>query len=142
MASLAERATRYEAEADRAAGDGRPAHHRLRRPHGEEEFEGGKGEDVQLVVGESRFIPGFVEGLDGRQGRRGAHRQRQVPRRLSGEEAGRQGRRLRRQGEGGGQAIKPELNDEFAKTLGAETLAKLKELVCAKIASEYASSPA
>ena len=29
------------------------------------EFEGGKGEDVELVVGQSRFIPGFVEGLAG-----------------------------------------------------------------------------
>ena len=63
VASLAERAIRYEVEADRAAGDRRPAHHRLLGRMGEEEFEGGKGEDVQLVVGESRFIPGFVEGL-------------------------------------------------------------------------------
>ena len=29
--------------------------------------------------------------------------------------------------------IRPELNDEFAKTLGAETLAKLRELVGARI---------
>ena len=36
-------------------------------------------------------------------------------------------------------AIKPEINDEFAKTLGAETLAKLRELVTAKIAGEYLS---
>ena len=35
--------------------------------------------------------------------------------------------------------IRPELNDDFAKTLGAESLDKLKELVSSKIASEYAS---
>src|SRR5262249_4283650 len=33
--------------------------------------------------------------------------------------------------------IKPELNDEFAKTLGAESLAKLRELIAARIAAEY-----
>ncbi|MET0193024.1 MAG: trigger factor, partial [Hyphomicrobiaceae bacterium] len=35
--------------------------------------------------------------------------------------------------------IKPEINDEFAKTLGAESLPKLREMVGARIASEYAN---
>jgi trigger factor len=35
--------------------------------------------------------------------------------------------------------IRPELNDEFAKTLGVDSLARLRELVGAKIGSEYAS---
>ena len=140
VGDLVERAIRYEVEADRAAGDGDRAHHRLRRPHRREEFEGGKGEDVQLVVGQSQFIPGFVEGIDRRQGRRGARRQRQVPRRLSGEDAGRQGRRLRRQGQGGGQADQARAQRRVRQDAGrARSLAKLRELVAAKIASEYAS---
>jgi trigger factor len=35
-------------------------------------------------------------------------------------------------------AILPELDDDFAKTLGAESLAKLRELVAARIRAEYA----
>ena len=54
-------------------------------------------------------------------------------------DAGRQGCGLHRQGEGGGQGrSSPRSNDEFAKTLGAESVANLRELVAGRIASEYA----
>ena len=107
IGELVERAISYEVEAERAAGDGdRVTVDFVGRIDGNE-FEGGKGEDAQIVLGQSQFIPGFAEGIDGRQGRRGARRQCQVPRRLSGEDAGRQGRRLHGQGQGGGKARPP-----------------------------------
>jgi trigger factor len=139
VASLAERSTRYEVEADRAAGDGDRLTIDFSGRVGEEEFEGGKGEDVQLVVGESRFIPGFVEGLAGAKA--GEERAVNVKfpddypePKLAGKDAV-----FAVKVKEVAKAIKPELDDEFAKTLGAETLAKLRELVTAKIAGEYLS---
>ena len=95
---------RYEVEADRAAGDGdRVTIDFVGRIDGEE-FEGGKGEDVQLVVGQSQFIPGFVEGIKGAKAGEERAVNAKFPDDYPREDAGRQGRRLRRQGEGGGQA--------------------------------------
>jgi trigger factor len=139
VASLAERSTRYEVEADRAAGDGDRLTIDFSGCVDGEEFEGGKGEDVQLVVGESRFIPGFVEGLAGAKA--GEERAVNVKfpddypeQKLAGKDAV-----FTVKVKEVAKAIKPELNDEFAKTLGAESLAKLRELVAGKIASEYMS---
>jgi trigger factor len=139
VASLAERSTRYEVEADRTAGDGDRLTIDFSGRVGEEEFEGGKGEDVQLVVGESRFIPGFVEGLAGAKA--GEERAVNVKfpddypeQKLAGKDAV-----FAVKVKEVAKAIKPEINDEFAKTLGAETLAKLRELVSGKLASEYLS---
>ena len=139
VASLAERAIRYEVEADRAAGDSDRLTIDFSGRVGEEEFEGGKGEDVQLVVGESRFIPGFVEGLIGAKA--GEERAVNVKfpddypePKLAGKDAV-----FAVKVKEVAKAVKPELNDEFAKTLGAETFANLRELVTARIASEYAS---
>src|SRR5205085_5580954 len=139
VASLAERSIRYEVEADRVAGDSDRLTIDFSGRVGEEEFEGGKGEDVQLVVGESRFIPGFVEGLAGAKA--GEERAVNVKfpddypeQKLAGKDAV-----FAVKVKEVAKAIKPELNDEFAKTLGAESLAKLRELVAARIASEYLS---
>ena len=118
VASLAERSTRYEVEADRAAGDGDRLTIDFSGRVGEEEFEGGKGEDVQLVVGESRFIPGFVEGLAGAKA--GEERAVNVKfpddypePKLAGKDAV-----FAVKVKEVAKAIKPEINDEFAKTLG------------------------
>jgi trigger factor len=65
LADLVERAIRYEVEAERAAGDGdRVTVDFVGRIDGNE-FEGGKSEDAQIVIGQSQFIPGFVEGIMG-----------------------------------------------------------------------------
>ena len=63
-------------------------------------FEGGTGGDVDLVLGSGSFIPGFEDQLDGAA----AGEQRLVkvtlPRRIFGQESRRQGRRIRRDGQG------------------------------------------
>lgn len=139
VGELLERSVRYEVEAERAAGDGdRVSIDYLGRIDGTA-FEGGKGEDVQLVIGQSNFIPGFVEGIKGAK----AGEERPVnakfpdayPQKdLAGKDAV-----FDVKVKEVAKPIRPELNDEFAKTLGAESLDKLKELVSAKIAGEYAS---
>jgi trigger factor len=137
VASLAERATRYEAEPERVAGTGDRLTIDFLGRIGGEEFAGGKGEDVQLIVGESRFIPGFLEGLMGAKAGEERNINATFPQdypqaQLAGKDAV-----FTVKVKEVAKAIKPELDDEFAKTLGAESLAKLRELVGARIAAEY-----
>jgi trigger factor len=137
VASLVERAIRYEVEPERVAGEGdRLTIDFLGRIDGEP-FEGGKGEDVQLIVGQSQFIPGFLEGLMGAK----AGEERIVNAKFPGDYP--QGQLAGKEAvftvkvKEVARAFKPELNDEFANTLGAESLAKLRELVAQRLAGEY-----
>ncbi|PIW44716.1 MAG: trigger factor [Zetaproteobacteria bacterium CG12_big_fil_rev_8_21_14_0_65_54_13] len=57
---------KFEVEAGRAAEKGDQLHIDFCGSIDNEEFEGGKGEDVPLVLGEGRFIPGFEEQLLGK----------------------------------------------------------------------------
>jgi trigger factor len=139
LADLAERSIRYEAEADRAAGDGdRLTIDFVGRVDGVE-FEGGKGEDVQLVVGQTQFIPGFVEGIVGAK----AGDERDVNAKfpetypeasLAGKDAV-----FSVKAKEVAKPIRPEINDEFAKSLGAESVETLRSMVAARIGAEYGS---
>ncbi|WP_167632443.1 trigger factor [Mariprofundus ferrooxydans] len=57
---------KFEIEAGRAAETGDQLHIDFCGSIDGEEFEGGKGEDVPLVLGEGRFIPGFEDQLLGK----------------------------------------------------------------------------
>jgi len=57
---------KFEEEAGRAAETGDQLHIDFVGVIDGEEFDGGKGEDVPLVLGEGRFIPGFEEQLIGK----------------------------------------------------------------------------
>jgi len=56
---------RYEIEEGRAAEKGDQLHIDFEGFLGDTPFDGGKGENVPLVLGEGRFIPGFEEQLTG-----------------------------------------------------------------------------
>jgi len=58
---------KFEVEAERVAEQGDQLHIDFCGSIDGEEFEGGKGEDVPLVLGEGRFIPGFEEQLLGKK---------------------------------------------------------------------------
>jgi trigger factor len=139
VADLVERSVRYEVEEDRAAADG----DRLTVDYvgrvGGQEFEGGSAESAELVLGEGRLLPGLVEGLAGAK----AGEQRVIPVRfpddyrpedLAGKEA-----EFTVKVKEVAKPLRPEVNDEFAKTLGAQSLPQLRELVRGKIAGEYAA---
>jgi len=64
---LAKSQVKFELEADAAAELGDQLHIDFVGSIDGEEFEGGKGEDVPLVLGEGRFIPGFEEQLTGKK---------------------------------------------------------------------------
>ncbi|MDX8404966.1 MAG: trigger factor [Mariprofundus sp.] len=57
---------KFEVVPERAAEQGDQLHIDFCGSIDGEEFEGGKGEDVPLVLGEGRFIPGFEEQLTGK----------------------------------------------------------------------------
>jgi len=139
IASLAERAVRYEPEPDRAAGDGdRLTIDYLGRIDGQE-FEGGKGEDAQIVVGEGGFIPGFVEGLAGAKAGEERLVKAKFPDPYPNAELAGKDAAFEVKVKEVARPVRPTLDDEFAKTLGVESFAKLREAVAARIQHEYAA---
>jgi trigger factor len=136
---LVERSIRYEAEAERPAGKGDRLTIDFSGRIGSEEFEGGKGEDVQLVVGEGQFIPGFVEGLEGAKAGEERLVKVKFPDDYPGKEVAGKDAEFTVQVKEVAKPVRPEVNDEFAKTLGAQSLDNLKQLVRERIATEYAS---
>ncbi len=58
---------RYEEKEGKAAEKGDQLHIDFEGFIGDEAFDGGKGEDVALVLGEGRFIPGFEDQLIGKK---------------------------------------------------------------------------
>ncbi|MBX9589479.1 MAG: trigger factor [Hyphomonadaceae bacterium] len=139
VADLVERSIKYEAEAERAAGKGdRLTIGFVGRIDGVE-FEGGKGEDVQLVVGEGQFIPGFVEGLEGAKAAEERIVKVKFPDDYPGKEVAGKDAEFTVGVKEVAKPVRPEVDDEFAKTLGAQSLDNLKELVRGRIAGEYAS---
>lgn len=101
------------------------------------EFDGGKGEDVPLVLGSGGFIPGFEEGLKGATA--GEERlvkatfpaEYPVPT-LAGKEA-----EFTVRVKSVGAPQRPAVDDAFAKGLGLETLEELRQRVRSQIATEY-----
>lgn len=102
-----------------------------------EKFEGGAGEDVPLVLGSNSFIPGFEDQLVGikedetrtvtvtfPEAYQAAH--------LAGKEASFEVTAKMIEA-----PTEMEIGDEFAKTLGMDSLAALKEQVKSRIAQEH-----
>ena len=105
-----------------------------------EVFEGGTAEAAPIVLGQGNFIPGFEEGITGAK----AGDEREVVATfpadypvatLAGKDA-----TFAVKVKEVATAVRPEVDDEFAKTLGAESVTQLKELVGAQIAREYANA--
>ncbi len=100
-------------------------------------FEGGTGTDMAVELGGQGFIPGFAEGMIGLT----VGETRDVPvtfpveyhaKDLAGKPAvfSITAKKLQK-------GVVPELNDEFASTLGFESFEKLRELVAGQIKREY-----
>lgn len=140
VGELVERGTTWTADEKRAAEAGDRLTVDFVGKIGGQAFDGGTAEDAQIVLGQGSFIPGFEDGLKGAR----AGEERDITatfpadypvETLAGNEAS--------------FAVKvkevavpapPEVNDEFAKTFGAESLDNLKELIQAQIKQEYDSA--
>ena len=105
-----------------------------------EPFEGGTGENIHVVLGTGQFIPGFEDQLVGI----GAGETRTIkaafPKNYANEKlAGQPGEFVTTAT--AIEAPQPiEINDEFAKTLGLESLDKLKEAVRERLVAEFAGA--
>ena len=135
---LAERSKGFEVEEGRAGEDGdRLTIDFIGRIDGEE-FEGGKGEGAFVVLGEGGFIPGFAEGLEGTKAGDEKEITATFPetyqqKDLAGKEA-----KFAVTVKEVAKPMLPAIDDEFAKSMGAEDLEKLKEMVVAQLEQEYA----
>lgn len=104
-----------------------------------EEFKGGKGKDYYLDLGSNTFIPGFEDQLTGKEIGSTVDVNVTFPADYHAKDlAGKKAlfkvviKELRK-------VVKPELNDEFAKSLGIDSLEKLKETVKTELDKEYKS---
>ncbi|MEZ5857205.1 MAG: trigger factor [Hyphomicrobiaceae bacterium] len=137
LESLAERNTTHEAEEGRAAGDGdRLTIDFVGRIDGTE-FDGGKAEDLPLVIGQGGFIPGFEDGLKGAKAGEERIVKADFPAdyqmaALAGKTA-----EFTVKVKEVARPVKPEINEEFAKGFGAESLDDLKARVRDQITREF-----
>jgi trigger factor len=134
---LVERSINFTAEEGRAATDGdRVTIDYVGKIDGEP-FPGGADEGAFVVLGKANFIPGFEDGLKGAK----AGEQRTVNATFpeAYPEASLAGKAATFDVTVKEVAApqRPAIDDEFAKSLGVESLDKLKELVSAQIGREY-----
>jgi len=107
---------------------------------GGEPFEGGTAEDIAVVIGSNSFIPGFEEQLVGiKAGENRTVKASFPPNYLKADLAGKEAefavtaKSIDAPGE-------VKTDDEFAKQLGMESLAKLRDAVKERIAREHAGA--
>jgi len=101
-------------------------------------FEGGTGENIQVTIGTGQFIPGFEEQLIGIAP--GEIRSLKVPfpKNYANEKLAGQPAEFETTATLIEAPLETEINDEFAKTLGLESLDKLKEAARARLSAEFA----
>jgi trigger factor len=102
-----------------------------------EPFEGGSAEDAPLVLGQGRFIPGFEEGLLGVKAGDTPVVNVTFPEKYPVETLAGQPAEFKVTVKEVAKPVTPEANDEFAKSLGLESLEKLRDAVKERIAREY-----
>jgi trigger factor len=134
---LAERNVTHELSETEAAADGYKLKIDFEGKIDGELFEGGTAEGIELVIGQGGFIPGFEEQLIGAKAGEAREVNVTFPEEYSVDTL---------KGKAAVFATKivevsvpkePEIDDEFAKTLGAEDLTKLREMVSEQMAREY-----
>ena len=137
LGKIAERNVKYEVEDGRAGGDGDQLTIDFVGRVGGVEFEGGKGEDMPLVLGAGGFIPGFEDGLKGAKAGETRVVKPTFPAdyqvaTLAGKEA-----EFDVTVKTVGKAVQPAIDDELAKGFGMDSLAMLRERVETQIKQEF-----
>ena len=136
LAELAERNQVFTAEDGRAAEEGDRVTIDFKGTIDGVAFERGSGENLQLVIGNAGFIPGFEEGIKGAKKGESRDVKATFPAEypvadLAGKDAvfAITVKEVEK-------PVKAEINDEFAKSLGTEGLDSLKGLISAQIKQE------
>jgi len=103
-------------------------------------FDGGTGEGIQVVIGAGQFIPGFEEQLIGIGAGETRNLKVPFPKNYANEKLAGQPAEFETTAtliEAPGQTA---IDDEFAKTLGLESLDKLKEAARERLSAEFAGA--
>ena len=103
-------------------------------------FDGGTGENIQVVVGSNTFIPGFEEQLLGMAAGETRTLKVSFPKNYTNLELAGKPAEFETTATLVEAPQDTEINDEFAKTLGLELLDKLKEAARERLAAEYAGA--
>jgi trigger factor len=103
-------------------------------------FDGGTGEGIQVVIGTGQFIPGFEEQLEGIGAGETRTLKVSFPKNYASEKLAGQPAEFETTAtliEAPGET---KIDDEFAKTLGLESLDKLKEAARERLVAEFAGA--
>src|SRR6195952_798559 len=104
-------------------------------------FEGGTGENIPLVIGAGQFIPGFEEQLIGVGAGETRNLKVSFPKNYASEKLAGQAAEFETTATLIEAPQETKIDDEFAKTLGLESLDKLKEAARERLVAEFAGAP-
>lgn len=137
LRQLIERNVAFEVEEGRAGSAGDQLNIDFVGKIDGEAFEGGSAEGVELVLGQAQFIPGFEEGLTGAKAGDAPTLNVNFPEDYPATHLAGKAAVFETKVNSVGMPKQPEANDDFAKSLGVDDLAKLKELLRDRITQEY-----
>ena len=103
-------------------------------------FDGGTGENIQVVIGSNQFIPGFEDQLIGIAAGENRIVKASFPKNYAAPNLAGQAAEFDTTASAIEAPQKAEINDEFAKTLGLESLDKLKQAARERLAAEFAGA--
>jgi trigger factor len=103
-------------------------------------FDGGTGENIQVTIGSNTFIPGFEEQLLGIAAGETRNLKVSFPKNYASEKLAGQPAEFETTATLIEAPQDTKIDDEFAKTLGLESLDKLKEAARERLAAEYAGA--
>jgi trigger factor len=103
-------------------------------------FDGGTGEGIQVVIGAGQFIPGFEEQLIGIGVGETRTLKVSFPKNYASEKLAGQPAEFETTATGIEAPGETTIDDEFAKTLGLESLDKLKEAARGRLEAEFAGA--
>src|SRR3979490_874626 len=103
-------------------------------------FEGGTGENIQVTIGSNTFIPGFEEQLLGIAAGETRNLKVSFPKNYASEKLAGQPAEFETAAALIEAPQDTKIDDEFAKTLGLESLDKLKEAARERLAAEFAGA--
>ena len=134
---IAGRSVTFEAEEARAAGEGDRVTIDFAGKIDGIAFDGGTGENTGVVIGQGGFIPGFEDGLKGAKAGDERVIKATFPAEYQVKELASKEATFDVKVKEVAKPLKPAVDDELAKTLGVESLDKLKELVSEQIKRSY-----
>jgi len=103
-------------------------------------FDGGTGENIQVIIGSGQFIPGFEEQLIGIAAGESRTVKASFPKNYAAQNLAGKEAEFATTASAIESPQKAEINDEFAKTLGLESLDKLKQAARERLAAEFAGA--